>query len=144
MSSRVALPGVTLAHLHHTMARFLQLHNINIILLFCGAGQLQRQLAAEQEAHRAVSRDLAGAQKDLEEVVQHNCELQRANASMGEEAHQVQMEQEEMRARFEAQAAELTSVKVSLCFSELAEKLSSFFPMSCPLSTLVFHLICPR
>ncbi|KAL0024228.1 hypothetical protein WJX77_010549 [Trebouxia sp. C0004] len=75
-------------------------------------GQLEGQLTTEQEAHRAVSKHLAGAQKDMEEVVQHNRELQRANANMGEEAHRVHVEQEELRARLEAQSAKLASVKV--------------------------------
>ncbi|DBA89659.1 TPA: hypothetical protein ACH3X2_004551 [Trebouxia sp. C0005] len=77
-------------------------------------GQLKGQLAGEQEARRAVTMDLAGAQKDMEEVMQHNCELQRANAVIGDEARQMQVEQLEMMARFEAQSAELTSVKAEL------------------------------
>ena len=100
------------------MATFLQLHGMKIILLLCGAGELQRQLVAEQEGRRAVSRDVAGAQKDLEEMVQHNIELQRANSTMGDQVRQLQVEQQEMRARFEAQSAELSSVTVSTCVSE--------------------------
>ncbi len=81
----------------------------------CVAEELQTHLAAEQEARRAVSRDLAVAQKDVEEVVQHNCELQRANTAMGDQVRQVQLD---LMARFEAQSAELTSLKVSTFFSE--------------------------
>ncbi|KAA6416785.1 MAG: hypothetical protein FRX49_13235 [Trebouxia sp. A1-2] len=62
------------------------------------AGELQGQLAAQQEAFRAVSVDLAGAQKDREEVVQHNCELQRANATIGDQVRQVQKEQKQIQA----------------------------------------------
>ena len=91
---------------------------VQIILLLCGAGELQRQLVAEQEGHRALSRDLAGAQKDMEEVVQHNCELQRANTAVGDQVRQVQVEQLELVARFKAQSAKLTSLKVSPSFSE--------------------------
>ena len=61
-------------------------------------------MAAEQEARRAVSRDLAGAQKDMEEVVQHNCELQRTNTAMGDQVRQAQLEQLDLMARFEAQS----------------------------------------
>ena len=84
----------------------------------CVAEELQTHLAAEQEARRAVSRDLAVAQKDVEEVVQHNCELQRANTAMGDQVRQVQLDQLDLMARFEAQSAELTSLKVSTFFSE--------------------------
>jgi len=97
------------------------LHDIKLtILLLCGAGELQRQLVAEQEARRAVSRDLAGARKDMEEVVQHNCELQRATTSMGDQVRQAQLEQLDLMASFEAQSAELTSLKVSTSFYEHA------------------------
>ncbi|KAL0048070.1 hypothetical protein WJX82_006938 [Trebouxia sp. C0006] len=72
------------------------------------------QLAAEQEARRAVSRDLAAAQKDVEEVVHHNCELQRVNAAMGDQVRQAQLDQLDLMARFEAQSAELTSVKAQV------------------------------
>lgn len=59
-------------------------------MLVCVAEELQGQLAAEQEGRRRVSRDLAGAQKYMEQ----------------------------MRATIEAQSAELTSVKVSTYFFE--------------------------
>ncbi|DBA89770.1 TPA: hypothetical protein ACH3X2_004645 [Trebouxia sp. C0005] len=85
------------------------------------AGELQGQLAAQQEAFRAVSVDLAGAQKDREEVVQHNCELQRANATIGDQVRQVQKEQVESMARFEAQSAELASAKAEFA-AQAADK----------------------
>jgi regulator of replication initiation timing len=118
MSSRVAVPGVARAHHHDTMARCLYLHYVKKFLLFCVAGQLQGQLAAEQQARSAVSKELAGAHKDMEAVVQHNRELKCANTAMGEENHQLQVEQQELRASLEAQTAELTSVKVSTSFPE--------------------------
>jgi len=97
------------------------LHDIKLtILLLCGAGELQRQLVAEQEARRAVRKDLVAAQREMEELVQHNSDLKRANANMGEEACRVRVEQEELRASFEAQSAELTSLKVSTSFYEHA------------------------
>ncbi len=77
-------------------------------------------MAAEQEGRKAVSKDLVAAQREMEGLVQHNSELQRANANMGEEACRVRVEQEELRASFEAQSAELTSLKVSTSFSEHA------------------------
>ena len=58
------------------------------------------------------------AQREMEGLVQRNHQLERANGSMGEEAHQVQVEQNEVMARFEAQSAELTSVKVGTSLSE--------------------------
>ncbi len=100
------------------------------VLLFCGAGQLQGQLADEQQARSAVSRDLVAAQREMEGLVQHNHELDRANAAMGEQAHQVQVEQEELRVSLEAQSAELTSVKVSTLFSE--HDLQTSCVASCP------------
>ncbi len=100
------------------MASCLYFHHVENVLLFCVAEELQGQLATEQQACSAVRKDLVAAQREMEGLVQRNHELERANASMGEEAHRVQVGQEEMRARFEAQSAELTAVKVSTCFSE--------------------------
>ncbi|KAL0030445.1 hypothetical protein WJX79_005663 [Trebouxia sp. C0005] len=68
---------------------------------------LQRQLHDALEGRTVAE----GAQKDREEVVQHNYELQRANATIGDQVRQVQKEQVETMARFEAQSAELASVK---------------------------------
>ncbi|KAL0048103.1 hypothetical protein WJX82_007750 [Trebouxia sp. C0006] len=75
---------------------------------------VQRHLAAEQEGRMAVSKDLVAAQREMEGLVQRNHQLEHVNASMGEEALRVQVEQEEMRARFEAQSAELTSLKAQM------------------------------
>jgi len=99
------------------------------VLPLCGAGRLEGQLAAEKQAHSAVSKDLAAeqqacsavrkdlvaAQREMEGLVRRNqeLELELANANLGEEARQAQVEQQEMRANLEAQPAELTSVKVS-------------------------------
>ncbi len=74
-------------------------------------------MAAEQQAREAVSKDLVAAQREMEGLVQHNSELQLANANMGEEARRVRVEQEELQARFEAQSAKLTAVKVGTCLS---------------------------
>ena len=82
------------------------------------AGELQGQLATEQEGRRAASRDLVAAQREMEGLVQQKHELEQDNAAMGDRAHQVQVEQEELRARFEAQLAELTSVKVGTLLFE--------------------------
>ena len=120
MVFRVAFPGVTPVHLHETMARCLNLHHVENVLLFCVAEAVQRHLAAEQEGRMAVSKDLVAAQREMEGLVQRNHQLEHVNASMGEEALRVQVEQEEMRARFEAQSAELTSLKVSTSLSEHA------------------------
>jgi len=102
MSSRVALPGFTPVHLHDTMARLLYSHTVEHVLLLCVTEELQGHLA--------------GAQKDMEEVLQHNLELQRANANMGDQVRQAQLEHLDLMARFEAQSAELTSVKVGTSF----------------------------
>ncbi|DBB12176.1 TPA: hypothetical protein ACH3X3_006282 [Trebouxia sp. C0006] len=93
-------------------------------------GRLEGQLAAEKQAHSAVSKDLAAeqqacsavrkdlvaAQREMEGLVRRNqeLELELANANLGEEARQAQVEQQEMRANLEAQPAELTSVKAEL------------------------------
>ncbi|KAL0027190.1 hypothetical protein WJX77_001977 [Trebouxia sp. C0004] len=63
-------------------------------------GRLQGQLAAEQQACSAVRKDLVAVQREMEGLVHRNHELERANTDMGEEAHQVQVDQQQLRARF--------------------------------------------
>ncbi len=54
----------------------------------------------------------------MEEVVQCNQELERVNATMGDQFRQVQVDQLDLMARFEAQSAELTAVKVGTFLSK--------------------------
>jgi len=116
------------------------------VLLLCGAGQLEGRLAAEKQAHSAVSQDLVAAQREMEGLLRRNHELERANAAMGEQAHQAQVEQQELRANLEAQSAELTSVKVSTPALSCS-KMCIFSPLSHPLFMLLhsapgsFHLM---
>ena len=98
------------------MARCVCLHHqclLKKVLLLCGAGLLEGQLAAEKQAHSAVSRDLVAAQREMEGLVRRNHKLELANAAMSGQAHQVQVEQERLRASLQAQLAEVASVKVS-------------------------------
>ncbi len=103
-----------------------------------GAGRLEGQLAAEKQAHCAVSKDLVAAQREMEGLVWRNqeLELELANAAMGGQAHQVQVEQQELRASWEAQSAELASVKVSTPGLS-CNKTCLFSPFSHPLFVLV-------
>ena len=103
------------------------------MLLLCGAGRLEGQLAVEKQAHSAVSKDLVAAQREMEGLVRRNQELELANAAMGGQAHQVQVEQQELRASWEAQSAELASVRVStpaLSCSKTCISLLSLIPSS--------------
>ena len=112
------------------------------VLLLCGAGRLEGQLAAEKQAHSAVSKDLVAAQREMEGLVRRNqeLELELANASLGEEAHQVQVEQQEPRASWEAQSDELSCFQVStpalscskMCISSLLSHPLFMFLHSAP------------
>jgi len=108
------------------------------VLLLCGAGRLEGQLAAEKQAHSTVSSELVAAQREMEGLVRRNrnLELELANAAVGEEAHQVQVEQKEMRASWEAQSAEVTSVKVSTPALSCS-KTCMISPLSHPLFVLL-------